>query len=220
MANNISALAGLDKLNGTPGSSSSQKVRKKDEMGQNEFLTLLVTQLKHQDPMDPSNPEEFAVNLAQFTQVEQLTQINQKLASSSSGSEMGYLTGYLGKKVTLDSDIAHVVGHDAGYLELDLPSDAASVSVQLVSADGGVVEQHTVGGLSAGKHSIRMSGLDTEAGDYQVKVNAVSSAGMDLKVSALIAGVVTGIIPGPQPSLLVNGREIAPTDIREVGLAE
>lgn len=220
MASSISALSGLENLNGTPGSSSSQKARKKDEMGQNEFLTLLVTQLKHQDPMDPSNPEEFAVNLAQFTQVEQLTQINQKLGASSSGSEMGYLTGYLGKKVTLESDVAHVAGHDAGYLDLNLPADAAALSVQLVGSDGQVVEEHSVGAMTAGKHSIRMSGLQAESGDYQVKVSAISAAGSQLNVTPRVAGVVTGIIPGPQPSLLVNGKEIAPADIREVGLAE
>lgn len=211
---------GLSGLDGTSGSSSSPNVKKKDTIGQNEFLTLLVTQLKNQDPLDPSNPEEFAVNLAQFTQVEQLTQINKKLDSSSNGSDIGNLTSYLGKDVTLDSDVAHVTGHDGGILKLDLPADASQVAVQLLDADGQVVEEHVTGPMTAGKKSINLSNLETESGDYTVKVVAVGSAGTQLNAKVRMGGVVSGIIPGPEPMLLVNGREVSPADIKEVGLAE
>lgn len=213
-------LNALQGVAGTTGTSSKPQTKAKDSIGQNEFLTLLVTQLKNQDPLDPSNPEDFAVNLAQFTQVEQLTQINKKIGGSQGAGDISTLTGYLGREITLDSDVVHVSGHDGGVLKLNLPGDAASVKVQLVGSDGQVVEEHTAANVKAGDTSLKLTNLDTESGDYQVKVTAVGAAGGTLDAKVKVAGVVSGIIPGPEPKLLMNGREVSPADIKEVGLAE
>src|SRR5690606_10893139 len=80
--------------------------KKNGASGQNEFLNLLVTQLKNQDPMEPMKNDEFAVNLAQFSQLEQLISINEKVGNE--GVDLGTLSAYLGHEVTLGGDSVSV----------------------------------------------------------------------------------------------------------------
>lgn len=62
-------------------SSSSTTALKADSLGRNAFLNLLVTQLQHQDPTQPQADGEFLAQLATFSQLEQLQQMNEKLDS-------------------------------------------------------------------------------------------------------------------------------------------
>ncbi len=56
-----------------------------DEMGSEKFLTLLVAQLENQNPMDPADSDQFTDQLAQFTQVEQLINLNDKMDEMTTG---------------------------------------------------------------------------------------------------------------------------------------
>jgi flagellar basal-body rod modification protein FlgD len=71
----------------SPSGQTPQQV-KDDPMGRNAFLNLLVTQLQHQDPTQPQADGEFLAQLAQFSTLEQLQQMNQKLDALT-----GLLTG-------------------------------------------------------------------------------------------------------------------------------
>ena len=51
------------------------------ELGKDEFLRLFITRLQHQDPLSPSEDGEFIAELAQFSSLEQMTNINETLAS-------------------------------------------------------------------------------------------------------------------------------------------
>ena len=74
----------------------------KAQMGKEEFLTLLVNQLQHQDPLNPMDNQEFAVQLAQFSQLEQMIDINKKLGSDkTSSTELASLASFLGRNVVL-----------------------------------------------------------------------------------------------------------------------
>ena len=55
-------------------------VKKNDALGKDEFLKLLVAQMKHQDPLNPMNGQEMAAQFAQFSSVEQLVNMNDTLA--------------------------------------------------------------------------------------------------------------------------------------------
>ena len=57
-------------------------------MGKEEFLTLLIAQLKNQDPLSPTNPEEMAAQLAQFSSLEQLINVNEKLESQEASNSV------------------------------------------------------------------------------------------------------------------------------------
>lgn len=204
-------------------SSTTETKKNKNEIGKNEFLNMLVTQLKNQDPLNPMDGDQFAVNLAQFSQLEQLVDINGKLGSGGvggSGDSSASLASYLGHEVVLNSNKIHVEQNNAGSVQVDLPSDAQDVVLELLDKDGKVVERKSLGAQSKGKHLVDIKDLDTQSGDYTYQMRAKTTTGADVKVQGKVAGLVEGYIPGADPKLLVGGREVAPSEVAEVRSAE
>jgi flagellar basal-body rod modification protein FlgD len=79
--------------NNTSGSTS-----KSNELGKDEFLKILITQLKNQDPMQPLQDKEFIAQMAQFTSVEQLTNMNNEMKALR--QSLGLAPGLIGKEVS------------------------------------------------------------------------------------------------------------------------
>ena len=66
--------------------SSNSGVMTQDVMGKEEFLTLLVAQLQHQDPLNPDEGTEFTAQLAQFSSLEQLMSINENIETMNTAT--------------------------------------------------------------------------------------------------------------------------------------
>lgn len=215
-----SAATGSQGTSNALGGVTTETKKKNDAMGKTEFLNLLVTQLKNQDPMEPMKNDQFAVNLAQFSQLEQLIGINEKIGGES-GTEFGTLAAYLGHQVTLNTDVVNVKNHNGGLIKIDLPSDASAVKIDLLDpVTGAVKESFDIGALGAGKHTLSLENIATESGAYQVKVRGVGSAGGQFDAGVKAAAVVNGFVPGPTPKLLTDNGEIDPADVIEVALPQ
>jgi flagellar basal-body rod modification protein FlgD len=196
----------------------TQKTQKKGngEIGKNEFLQMLVTQLKNQDPMNPMNGDEFAVNLAQFSQLEQLVAINGKLGGSDGVSDSASLASYLGHEVLLDTQKIEVQAGKGGLIRADLPADAMDVTLNLLDKDGNTVKQVSLGAQVKGEHSFNLDALDVPNGSYSFQLNMLTAAGGSARLLGRVGGVVDGFVPGPEPKLLIAGREVAPSAIKAV----
>lgn len=85
--------AGMSALLRTTSNSETQSSARSSESGasdeKNLFMTLLVAQLKNQDPLDPQDSSAFVAQLAQFNTLDQLTQIRELLEQSLTGSSSG-----------------------------------------------------------------------------------------------------------------------------------
>lgn len=208
----------INALNATLSSASQQKKTTRGEMGKQEFLQLLVTQLKNQDPLEPIKNEEFAVNLAQFSQLEQLMDINQKIGTDQSGSDFSSLAAYLGHQVTLNTDTVLVESGDAGLAKFKLDEDASGVTLELVNSSGIVAGSFDLPEMPAGPQTVRLNNLDIPNGQYQLRVIANGSNGHRSEPQVQAAGIVSGFIPGPDPVLLIGSREIHTADVTEVNL--
>ena len=191
--------------------------KKGDQVGKDEFLQLLVTQLKFQDPESPMDSKEFAVQLAQFSQVEQLMKINDQLGNM--GGDISSVAGYLGNYVVLDGSTTTVQGGNGGEITVDLGQNASDVKIELLDSNGEVVTSQGLGGVNAGKHRVSLKDISVPDGDYDVKVTALSSStGASFSPGLSVTGMVTGIDPGPPPSLLVDGRKVGLDKVKEVSL--
>ncbi len=213
-ANRIGALAGLDSSLTT--SPTQAKQQSTGEVTKNEFMTLLVAQLQNQDPLNPMQNEEFAVQLAQFTQLEELIKIRE--ASESESSNFTSLATYLGHDITLNSSAVEVSNGEAGQISFDLEQDATNVVAEFLNQDGNVVDSVELGPFSKGNHKHELSGLSIPGGSYEVRLQAQSAYAGPFQPEVYASGTVSGFVPGDEPILLVGDREVSPSEIKDVRL--
>ena len=200
-------------------------------LGKNDFLKLLVTQLKAQDPMNPQDGTQFVAQLAQFTSLERLVNIedglgNVALASMSTNATMA--SNLIGKSVRVAGDSVSYAGAGSTDLNFELGKDAKSVSVKVLNEKGEVVETIEGGALESGPNHVTWTGSThtadggsgtAEAGKYTFQVTAVDAEGNDVAVkTAVLAGVDAVHFSGKGiPELVLSdGRTVPMSDVSEV----
>lgn len=198
------------------GAESTDKKKNKGEIGKNEFLNMLVEQLKNQDPLNPMNGDEFAVNLAQFSQVEQLIGINEKLDSSSSAGDSTSLASYLGQEVLLDKKTVDVEAGNGGLIRTNIPANTSDVKLDLLDKSGNIVKSFSLGARAKGDQSLMLDGLDIPNGSYTYQLNMATATGGQTKLTGRTGGVVDGFVPGANPKLLIAGKEVGANDVKVV----
>jgi flagellar basal-body rod modification protein FlgD len=203
------------------GAASGTKAADPNKLDRTDFLNILVQQLKNQDPLEPMKNEEFAVNLAQFSQLEQLININNTLTGGGNvgGGDVSSLAGYLGHEVLLSDNTLSFSGGSSDSLALKLPQDASGLILDVTKAGtSGEAQRIPISGLSKGSHTISLSNLGVADGDYTFSVKGVSSGGAEFPVDSSVVGTVSGFIPGADPKLVVGDREVNPSSVKEVRL--
>lgn len=117
--------------NGTTGQSASTPTAK-TEMGQSDFLTLMLAQLQAQDPLNPMDNADFVAQLAQFSTVSGLEKINGSVEALGSGMgdfRVASAANMLGRQVLVPGAVARAGADGAVHGAVDLPEDATSVVV-------------------------------------------------------------------------------------------
>ena len=187
-------------------------------MGKDDFLTLLVAQLQNQDPLNPSDSTEFTAQLAQFSSLEQLQNINDSLA----GFEVYQSTlnniqssNFIGKTVTASGDTLSVTNGTADAISVELGEDSQTVYIQIYDAYGEYVTDIEAGSLDAGMHSIAWDATDQYGstvgdGNYTFSVMAVDADGNSVSTTSYITGKVTGIDYQSGDTMLVIGEQEVP----------
>ncbi|HMO18559.1 MAG TPA: flagellar hook capping FlgD N-terminal domain-containing protein [Oligoflexia bacterium] len=212
------------KSGATPVNSGANAQGTKDVTGksstisQNEFLTLLVTQLQNQDPLNPMENEEFAVQLATFSQLEQLVQINEKMdGRSGAGDGLGSMASYLGHEVEIPGGKVEVQNGRGSNLYANIPAGTESVRVDLRNAEGVVVSSSVLNPVpGAGSQVIPLTGINAPNGAYDVRVVSVGADGRFVDIPTRVTGTVEGFVMEPEPKLIVAGREFGLDEIKAV----
>ncbi|MGM0577160.1 MAG: flagellar hook assembly protein FlgD [Myxococcota bacterium] len=205
----------LDGINEAMGGFGNQQAEKDEALGKTAFLELLVTQLGNQDPLSPSDPTEFVSQLAQFTSLEQLTNVNEGidvLAMSQTAATSAQMVSFVGKEVSYDGDVVTLgqAGEEAD-LSFRLEGDTKATTVEIRSADGAVVRTLELGGMSKGNNRVLFDGVDDDgnplpAGQYSFEVKGESPEGEDVEATSGSNGVVTGVVfENGYPELVVEG---------------
>lgn len=187
-------------------------------MGKDDFLNLLVAQLRNQDPLNPSDSTEFTAQLAQFSSLEQLQNINDTLA----GFEVYQSTlnniqssNFIGKTVTASGDTLSVTNGAADPISVELDKNCQTVYIQISDAHGEYVTDIEAGSLDAGMHSIAWDGTDQYGatvgdGSYAFSVMAVDADGNSVSTTSYISGKVTGVdYQSGETMLLIGDQEVS-----------
>jgi len=194
-------------------------------LGQDAFLQLLVTQLRYQDPLSPMENEAFIAQLAQFSSLEQMQQLNTnvetsiQLDQSQANSAATYM---IGKEVRAAGDEL-IVGEtnepEFGYY---LPDGAGAVQVTIYDSAGQVVRSLAFAQPDTGSNIQTWDGRDAsgtrvEPGSYRVEVEASNADGSAAAATTTVTGHVDGVtFQNGQAWLLVEGREVPLASVLEV----
>lgn len=183
-------------------------------IGQQDFLNLLVNQLQHQDPLNPMDPKEFTGQLAQFSTVEQLISMNKKM--DQNGGPIASMAAFLGQEVVLAQGQVDISSGKGPNLLLDIPSGTQSARVDFLDAKGVVAGSQVVDSPAVGKNVFELKDVDVPNGSYGLRVVSVDEAGRFKELSPKITGTVEGFVLEPEPKLLVGGKQIGMDQIAEV----
>ncbi len=194
-----------------------------ETLGKQDFLKLLITQLQNQDPLNPSDPTKFSSQLAEFSSLEQMTNINQSIKNLSGTTEaINKLTSLsmLGKQVVLQKD-AFTLRDESVKLGYKLEKPASQVNLKIKDADGATVAQVEGDKPTAGNHFVTwdgqgLNGQDLPPGEYSFSVEIVRN-GEHSKGISLIRSEVTGLdSQGDSYRLLTNMGPVKLQDVIEV----
>ncbi|AKP32243.1 flagellar hook assembly protein FlgD [Yersinia aleksiciae] len=202
-------------INSSSGTSSTTSGSTSQDL-QNSFLTLLVAQLKNQDPTNPMQNNELTTQLAQINTVSGIEKLNTTLGSisgqidSSQSLQASSLIGHgvmiPGTNVLAGSKDGVVTTTPFG-VELDRAADKVTATIS--DKNGQVVRTIEIGSLTAGVHAFTWDGsLDAGGnapdGAYTVAI-AASNAGASMVATPLSYAVVNGVTRGSDGAKLDLG---------------
>jgi len=198
----------LDGVNATSPnlaeSYGSASDRIQQELGKDAFLRLLVTQLNYQDPLAPMQNEAFVAQLAQFSALEQMQNINRNLEESINADILlnkamnnSLVTTLIGKDVIANTNLFSF--NDQGTVDLGfrLSSPAREVTIEIYDSSGQLVRTMKMKGVSAGERFFQWDGKDQEGktvpeGKYTFNVK-VQDGDSTQTLPTFIRGTITGV---------------------------
>jgi len=172
-----------------------------DQLG-DRFMTMLVTQMQNQDPLNPMDNAQITSQLAQINTVKGIDGLNstlQKLLSSYSDALSMQSSSLVGKNV-LAAGNSLPLGANGALAGVKLDSDADKVSIIISDAKGVKVAQEDLGAQKAGVIDFAWDGTDANGarlanGNYQFSVQATQGANK-VTTTALEVGTVSALVRG------------------------
>ncbi len=223
-------------MNSTGGASLPGRQSLMDGMGEimdkDDFLQLLVAQMRNQDPMNPMESDEFAAQLAQFSSLEQLININEGMeaqaASNQAMAEALHGTtalGLIGKDVLAAGD-TFSIGPDgplASSVTVGVDGSGGTATLKIFDMEGNEVGSRPVGQVEGGRQTIDLadavSGL--EEGNYRYTLEVTDANGDAVEVQSFMRVHIDGVRYGPGGPVLISGDlEIPLGDVAEVTAQE
>ena len=207
----------IQSVSSAPTQTTAGQALSKQTVTQDDFLRLLIAQLQNQDPLQPMDNQQFAVQLATFNSLEQLIGINGKLGSlqTSQGAMNQFSAASLiGKQIASNGNTLSLQTGNPAPISYQLGANAAKVVVNIQDSSGALVRQIMVGAQSAGNQSVLWDGKDASgnaapAGLYTFEVNAFDITGKQVQASGYIKGTVTGVrLDGSEPVLEIGGLQV------------
>lgn len=211
----------LDSLNASAASATAS-TKSNQTIDQAGFLQLLTTQLKTQDPTNPTDDNQMVQQMATFSQVAGIAEMNTSLktmATSLQASRFGTASGWIGRAALVNSNTATQASNGAYAGQITLPKDAKDVAISLVNASGQTVYAKDLGAQTAGTVNWSWDGKDTSGnatsdGALKVIVSAVGAAGSVTPTSATWNEINSVQSPASGTTTLMTGLgSIAPSDV-------
>jgi flagellar basal-body rod modification protein FlgD len=181
---------------GNTGSTGNTPAANGTTLGGTDFLTLMLAQLKNQDPTSPVDSNTFLTQLAQLSEVQGITSLNTSfstLANSLSSGQALQASSLLGHQALVNSSTANLAAGGTVTGAVNVPQTSSQVVLNISDSSGALVSQINLGAQSAGLASFSWNGAEG---------NGSQAPPGTYTLSAQYAGAVSG---GTAATTLVNG---------------
>jgi flagellar basal-body rod modification protein FlgD len=219
-------------INKNPAAETAKK--KSNELGQDAFLQLMITQMKNQDPLAPQSNSEFVAQLAQFSSVQGLEKLNtnfNNFSSSFNSNQALQASSLVGRSVSVETDTSMLV--DKGIISgsVKLASATSDLKINIYDDKGALAAQVPVGTVPAGDANFRFDGQNIEVngellewttgenalppGSYSFEVMA-SQNGKQEQLPTSLSVNVNSVTIGTDGKLVLNLAGVGPVDMSKI----
>lgn len=187
------------------------------------FLTLLTTQLKNQNPLDPLDTNQFTQQLVEFASVEQQLKTNDQLTTLVSLQQTAQSTQaltFVGKTAVVDGSTTSLANSKAGW-ELNIPSDS-NLTVNITNSSGQTVFTGKYAASKGDNQAFNWDGKGNDGvqypdGKYTLSATGTDASGNAVGVSTQIQGVVSSVDLTQSPPLLsINGQSYTVSQVKSI----
>jgi len=204
------------------------RINDPSELGQDEFMQLMLTQLKYQDPFKPLENGEFIAQMAQFSTVAGIEGMNTSMETfiaDQAAAQTMQAAELLGKTVITDGGQAVLADGGSVKGQFSLPEDSRNVTARYSNPSGEVVHTLEMGALGEGIHEVEWDGITRDgqaasAGSYVVNVQYLDSDGDTVTAETSLATEIESVNFGAantRPTLSTSdGRELVISDIKKI----
>jgi flagellar basal-body rod modification protein FlgD len=215
----------IDGTQGANNASRSSGVKPKDQLGQAEFLELMIAQLKNQDPFKAMDPSQFLGQLAQFGTVSGIQEMQSAVATLSDSMRASQVLDgatMVGRDVLVAADGVTLPAEGSIRGAIDVPAESAQVQIKVTDASGQLVRTMTLpdgeGLVEFEWNGIKDDGSRAAAGEYGVE--AVANVGGEIySLEMLMSSRVSSVTIDAARGLTLNTTTLgarALSDVRRV----
>jgi len=209
------SVTGLENVSSGVNTTSSSGI---NILGKDDFLNLLITQLQHQDPLSPMESAEFTSQLAQFSSLEQMSNVNKNLEvlqlyqASINNSQA---VDFIGKTIKALGNSIGVSDGVADQVHFELAENASDTIIHIYDSDKKLVKTIQADGLNAGEQSVEWDATDNDGnkvpdGSYTFEVVATDTGGNPVSAKTLITATVSGVSFKNGTTYLMAGNQEIP----------
>ena len=216
----------INAVSATSSSPATVAAAPKQTLGQDQFMNLLIAQLKNQDPLNPVDNSQLMAQLAQFSQLQETQQMAQSLntfiAQQNTANATNLVT-LLSKHVTTSGSTFSLKSGTPAPISYTLAANASTATVQILNASGMPVATWTGTNQTAGSQNLTWDGRDSSGnalptGTYSFTVSAKAANGAAVSTTTQTTDIVRSInYDGNGPVLVFDaGQKALPSAIVNV----
>jgi len=209
----------------TAKANAADPTKGSNALGKNEFLKLLTAQLQQQDPTQPMDSTAFVSQLAQFSSLEQMNNVNDTLTKMLTSQDTALQTtsaGMVGKTAVFNTDQVSLTQGKPATINVTLSQTAGNVNLIIQDQSGKTVRKMGLGPTQSGVNRLQWDGLDDSgkalpSGMYTSQVIATDLNGKSISVTQNGSAKITGItFDNGTPKFLAGGSTLQLSDISEL----
>jgi flagellar basal-body rod modification protein FlgD len=219
----------VDNISSTNNSNVQYATKSNSEMDKDAFLKLMIAQLQNQDPLEPLDGTDYSAQLAQFSSLEQMQNINETLNMSLDANYLltqsitnTMTAGLIGKEAKIAGDTVKFEGQEKTIIGYELPAPADSIVVNVYDSNGAKVKSFKDLDTDAGQYKLDWDFTDdmgnkVSVGDYRIEIEAKTRGLQPMEVAQYFVGIIDGVrYSSSGTSIVINNLEYQVSDVFEI----